>query len=683
MKNTYNIQTTATNVLLRIFIFLFFYIGLITIGIFIFVGAFQLSKWFINSDAFFVGGGRLFIIGIIALVGIWALAAMLGFYLIKPLFSSTKSTNENRLEVKQSDCPELFSIIEEVANKTRCKFPKHVYLSSEVNACVFYDTNFWSIFFPVRKNLEIGLGLFHSTNIEELKSIIAHEFGHFSQNSMKVGSTVYVANDVIYKLIYTEDFFDTLLTEWCLSGNGFWSLFGILTRSLTNQIKKLNVGMYRFVQKSYLQLSRQMEYDADRIACNCVGASSFISALYKIEVTSARHDMYERFLSNLFVENKEINDYWQGYNSIEPYLMQENQLSINYKSTLTEPVATIDCVCSKIEINNIWSSHPSLKERIANAKSLDFDKSNTDPIPAWTLIPQHISQEVGKHRIDLIKRQYEGDFNQIDITTFKQWALLEIENYFIPPCLKPYFDRDITTFEISKTPLQQIKSPFTEENRIILMEYEMAIQDWNVLQSVTNKAIDAKELRYDNVIYTRKNLPIEKHQNYLLQLKEKAILIDQNIYWFLKQNASQKENIESAYAQIFYIMFIFNPVYQDTMETRNYLVNELNKAVRRDAEMFHNLVTQIQDCESTLKQLIAHLNLEMLAAVVGKEYINALKDYKEQQHNTRSLSIDIDAVKEMISIIDAIGDMHNQLRALSYRMIVQEAKKILNIEMLK
>lgn len=677
MENTYNIQTTATHVLLRIFVFLLFYMTLIAVGIGILVGAFKLSIWFINSDVFFVGGGRLFIIGIIALVGIWALAAMLGFYLIKPLFSSTKNTNENRLEIKKGDCPELFSMIEEVARKTKCKFPKHIYLSSDVNACVFYDTNFWSIFFPVRKNIEIGLGLFHSTNIEELKSVIAHEFGHFSQNSMKVGSTVYVANNVIYNLVYTEDTFDTLLNEWCLSENGFWSLFGLLTRTLTNQIKKLNVRMYRFVQKGYLQLSRQMEYDADRIAYNCVGVSPFVSALCKIEITSQRHNMYERFLSNLLAENKEIDDYWQGYSAIEAFLMQEDQSDINHKSYLTEPVATMDSVCSKIEIHNIWSSHPLLKERIANVKSFNMEGANTDSASAWTLIPQNIKQKVGKLRIAVIKRQYEGNFNHIEITDFKQWVGSEIENYFIPQHLKPYFDRNITIFEVAEEekPQQSIKSPFTEENKTILMEYEMAIQDWNMLLSVANKAVDVKELKYENTIYTRKNLPIEKHQNYLLQLKKKAIVIDQSVYWFLKQNAPQKDIIESAYAQIFYIMSIFNPMYQDIMETRNELVDEMNKVVRRDAEMFNTLVTQIQNCESALQQFIAKLDMKMLSTVVREDHIDALMNYQRQQHNALSLSIDIDTVKEMISIIDAIGDMHNHLRAVSYRMIVQEAKK--------
>ena len=145
---------------------------------------------------------------VLVILGIWCLAGMFGLYLIKPLFSFKKNENPERVEVTQADCPELFAIIYDLADSVKCKRPKHVYLTTDVNACVFYDTSFWSIIFPVRKNLEIGLGLFEGTSTEELKSILAHEFGHFSQNSMKVGSTVYVTNSVLSDLIYGEDWWD-------------------------------------------------------------------------------------------------------------------------------------------------------------------------------------------------------------------------------------------------------------------------------------------------------------------------------------------------------------------------------------------------------------------------------------------------------------------------------------------
>lgn len=215
MKHKSSIKSAATNELLRIGCFLLYYIILIVIGVAVLVGAFWASYYLILVVLPVLHFRPMILIIMGTVIGICLLALMLGIYLIKPLFSFYKNSKNTRVEVFESECPELFAMIKDLADNTQCQMPKHVYLSPDVNACVFYNTNFWSIFFPVRKNLEIGLGLFDGTSVDEVKSIIAHEFGHFSQNSMKIGSTVYVTNTVLHNLILTDDFWDKWLDKWC------------------------------------------------------------------------------------------------------------------------------------------------------------------------------------------------------------------------------------------------------------------------------------------------------------------------------------------------------------------------------------------------------------------------------------------------------------------------------------
>jgi Zn-dependent protease with chaperone function len=38
------------------------------------------------------------------------------------------------------------------------------------------------MFLPIKKNLQIGLGLVNSLNVSEFKAVMAHEFGHFTQH---------------------------------------------------------------------------------------------------------------------------------------------------------------------------------------------------------------------------------------------------------------------------------------------------------------------------------------------------------------------------------------------------------------------------------------------------------------------------------------------------------------------
>ena len=204
---TIAIKRQAKDVILRIVLFVLVYIFLIALGGTLIYFSLLVAVWGVAA-IFAIGVSRLSLLLILLILGVVGFTLMFGFYLIKFLFSKTKNENSQRRLVTEKECPVLFQAIREVAEATACPMPKKVFLSPDVNACVFYDTNFWSIIFPVKKNLEIGLGLFTCTNVDELKSILAHEFGHFSQNSMKVGSGVYVANTVIFNLAYTEDKWD-------------------------------------------------------------------------------------------------------------------------------------------------------------------------------------------------------------------------------------------------------------------------------------------------------------------------------------------------------------------------------------------------------------------------------------------------------------------------------------------
>lgn len=676
MKKNRSINLLSANVLLRIVIFLVYYIALIVLGILILYGTFLLSAWIIPFIPLHISSVRATIVLVIILAGLWSLAGMLGFYLIKPLFSFQKNENKNRVEVTQKECPELFAIIKELAQQTGCKFPKHIYLSSDVNACVFYNTSFWSIFFPVRKNLEIGLGLFHSTNLDEVKSIIAHEFGHFSQNSMKIGSTVYVSNSVLYNLIYTDDFYERLINKWCLSETSIWAFFGSFTRFLTNGIRRATVSMFKFVQKGYLKLSRQMEYDADTIACQCVGVTPFVSALSKINTTSRRHDIYEHLLFNLFSENKSIKDYWEGYIIADKCLKNVDRIDFNHNTSLQEPACEANTHPSNVEMTNIWSSHPSLKDRLRNAKSTGSDKERSELTPAWSIIPENIRLKISAHRINILSQSTDENKVLIDMEEFHKWTTTQIEMYFIPTDLKPFFDRVIISFEEPKE-FDQSKTttPFTEENGQLLMEYETAVNDWNLLNAIVTKEIEAKEIRYKQQLFSRKRIPIEAHRSYLQQLAEKAALVDEQVYHFLSLNTENRDEIRYAYTSIFYVQKM-QASYEKVLIGNSNLIDELNKPVRREKEEFTELILHIRDCEQNLRRFISAFDFELLSVSVAESAIEFLQEYARIEHHYSSSKVDLDIVNEMFEVANVIGEVHNHLKNTAYQVIINQAKKL-------
>src|SRR5262249_35948718 len=129
-------------------------------------------------------------------------SGLLALYLVKGLFKGSHQDESLLLEITEADQPELFKFIRQICADTGAPVPHMVYLTPEVNAAVFYQSSFLSLVLPTPKNLLIGLGLVNMLNLSEFKAVLAHEFGHFSQKSMKVGTYVYVANKVMADIIY-------------------------------------------------------------------------------------------------------------------------------------------------------------------------------------------------------------------------------------------------------------------------------------------------------------------------------------------------------------------------------------------------------------------------------------------------------------------------------------------------
>jgi predicted membrane protein len=91
-------------------------------------------------------------------IGLIAVGVLVCFFLIKFIFAVSKTDQSRNIEIKEEDQPELFAFIRQVTKDTQTPFPKKIFLSPDVNAAVFYNSSFWSMLFPVKKNLLIGLG---------------------------------------------------------------------------------------------------------------------------------------------------------------------------------------------------------------------------------------------------------------------------------------------------------------------------------------------------------------------------------------------------------------------------------------------------------------------------------------------------------------------------------------------
>ncbi|RZK79088.1 MAG: peptidase M48, partial [Pedobacter sp.] len=279
LKISDNFRKMAVRSVLSIFLFLGTYLLMIVLGLGVILLCGLIAYWIVS----FYGTFLTAMLGF----GFISMGLLIFFFLIKFVFTGAKKIDRTHLiEVSAKDQPELFKLIAEIVAEVKTPFPKHVYLSSEVNASVFYDSNFWSMFFPVRKNLQIGLGLMNSISAIELKAILAHEFGHFSQRSMKVGSYVYNVNKVIYNMLYDNEGYSTIVEKW---GNmsSYFVLFARGAIFVVQGIQLVLIEVHKVLNINYMALSREMEFHADEVAASVAGSAPLANSLLRLDLANS------------------------------------------------------------------------------------------------------------------------------------------------------------------------------------------------------------------------------------------------------------------------------------------------------------------------------------------------------------------------------------------------------------
>lgn len=331
-------------------------------------------------------------------------AAFLAVFMTKAFFFINRSGESNDMEVTKENQPRLYEFLYKLADEAGAPRPHRVFLSARVNACVFYDLSVLNLFFPSKKNLEIGLPLVNCLNLGEVKAVLAHEFGHFAQKTMAVGRWVYIAQQIAAHIINKRDAFDSFLkglsrTDIRIAWIG-WAL-----RIVIWSIRSLMETIFGFVIMAQRALSREMEFQADLVAVSLTGSDALIHALHKLE---AADDSWERTLNfanselregkvakNLFEVQTEIINHLrnifddQDYGK-EPELPSEQPESHRvFKKKLAQPP-------------KMWATHPENTAREENAKNL-YVAAKVDQRSGWSLFNESDALQ-HKMSLDLVEQ---------------------------------------------------------------------------------------------------------------------------------------------------------------------------------------------------------------------------------------------------------------------------------------
>jgi len=551
-------------------------------------------------------------------IGLASLGVLILIFLLKFIFKSHKVDRSHLIEINEQQEPELFNMIREIVQSVGTSFPKKVYLSSEVNAAVFYDSSFWSMFFPVKKNLLIGLGLVNTVTKEELKAILSHEFGHFSQRTMKVGSYVYNVNQVIFNMLFENESYVSLVQRWA-NVSGYFSIFVIIAGKINEGIQWILRKLYIVVNKNYLGLSREMEFHADEIAASVTGYEPLKNSLLRMALADHSFNKVLNFYNNLISENIKSENLYQDQSTVINFLAELSSLS----KTNGLPDISLEEQSkynkSKLVIKDQWASHPTTEERINRLEKTGFSAKYDSDLLANSIfndITQLQKQITNKLFESVI---YQGETKEIAHEIFLEEYKREIVSNSFSKIYNGYYDsKNPINFDLNlDKPINDkmtIDELFSDE-KVDLVYTSVALQnDIQTLTNISNKTILIKTFDYNGVRFKSKisGKLIDELKPQLERLNELIKFNDFEIYKYFKR-VEQKQNKPNELEQLYIKFFEFDKIFDSKYEIYTKLLNDLQfTSVTKPFEQIRANFDKIKPTEELLKIEINQLLTDTL-----------------------------------------------------------------------
>jgi Zn-dependent protease with chaperone function len=439
-------------------------------------------------------------------IGLIGVGLMVLFFLFKFVFKRNVVDRSNMTEIKEKDHPLLFEFIKRTAKETQTPLPKRVYLTPDVNASVFYDSGFWSMFLPIRKNLNIGLGLVNALNVTEFKAVIAHEFGHFSQRSMKLGSYVYNVNHVIHDMLYDNNSYAELLQSWGSVSNVF-AFFAELTGAIVGLIIRILQKVYVMINERYMALSRQMEFHADTVAASVSGSMPLVNALYKIDFASMGYSTVLEYYNSGIRENHKGLNVYQHQSIVMKHMADVHQLKTESGLVHVTEDAFKKFHTSRIVIKNQWASHPSNEDRAQHLKSLDLHGENLTA-SAWMLFnhPEKVQEEITGELYANVK--FQNPPSPIDAEKFRELYFSDIDRYNFNPEYQGFYDnRNMARFDPETLPKENANADtvadiLTPEILTLQLKVNGIQNDIHIVEQIRSKALQVKSFDFNGEKFT-------------------------------------------------------------------------------------------------------------------------------------------------------------------------------------
>jgi Zn-dependent protease with chaperone function len=226
---------------------------LAALGYLVLFGALGLALLFVIG-VIYVGRLNFFIIELLLIVVAFSFVILRALWIVFP--------RPEGYELKYENAPRLFDLVKEVRAATAGPPLYKVLLTHEYNASIIQRPRF-GIFGWHENYLQIGLPLLRALSPNDIRAIVAHEFGHLSGSHGKFTSWIYLVRQ-------------TWIQMWETAQQHRRNGLGVFAHFFKWYAPYFNA--YSFV------LARAQEYEADRCAVSVSGKEKTACALVNLRL---------------------------------------------------------------------------------------------------------------------------------------------------------------------------------------------------------------------------------------------------------------------------------------------------------------------------------------------------------------------------------------------------------------
>lgn len=547
-------------------------------------------------------------------VGAVAGSVMLFVFTLKFIFKLKNHKPENRIKLDKNKHKNLWDFVSKICQETGAPKPKNIYIDPDVNAYVSYSNIWLSLFLPIKKELTIGLGLIDSLNLTEFKAVITHEFGHFAQRTMKIGSYINSANTIIHDMIYNRDSWDNLLDEWRASDIRLSAAAWLITPIIWI-IRQTLALFYQFLNIMYSSLSREMEFNADKVAVSTSGSDAIIAALWKLDAgfenwNSTIEHAYlaskkKVYTKNLYTHNQIVHDKIK-----DSQLEKLNNLPEHHMGGKTYFTSSEN---SKV---SMYASHPPNNSRQENAKT-PYIICNSDERSPWILFDE--SSALQEEMTLLVYKQYirkeSLEFSTTEVfenfilqETQGKELLEEYQNTFLNRFLFIDTEENLLAKSAEKNTITSKTFVALKEHLTILMKPVLEIE------SLMNKVVDISQGTVKDTSFSFQGKEYKKkdvQEGYSAMIAEREKIFNENFkdwdtdfctaHLALAKQQNKQEDLLNIYRQH---QIIIN-IYKGISGTKSVIFEELQQ-LNAKGQVEASEVTQFQE---RVKELTENMNV--------------------------------------------------------------------------